>query len=293
MKMSAQCIGCIMGNRERSVRGKGNEETRMAFLKKCMQIMLDAKDETMPWLTTKMDLLYEEMFPQNIDYASIKHKYNQMMLQKEEAFIKQIETSEDPLKMSIQFAQTGNYIDFGALSEVKDDVLEILLKKCAEKPLDQKEYTYFKEDLSKAKNLLYICDNCGEVVLDKYLIKEIRKQYPHLNVKVMVRGGEVINDASRVDAKEVGLYDVCEVCDSGIAMCGCDVDHISEEALNIVKEADVIIAKGQANFETLYGNGYPVYYLLLCKCDMFVSRFAMEKFAPVFMKENRIIIHNK
>lgn len=293
MRLSAQCIGCIMGNRERSCRGKGSEEERMYFLKECMRIMVEAKDETMPWLTTQMDELYEKMFPKNIDYASIKHKFNQMMLSREEAFKKQIAESEDPLKMAIQFAQTGNYIDYGALDEVKDDLLEVLLNKCSEKPLNENEYTYFKEDLTKAKNLLYITDNCGEVVLDKYLIEEIQRQYPHLKVRVMVRGGEVINDATRIDAQEIGLYDVCEVVDSGVAMCGCDIDRISKEALSHVKEADVIIAKGQANFETLFENKLPVYYLLLCKCDNFVARFDMEKFAPVFMKEERIVIHNK
>ena len=179
------------------------------------------------------------------------------------------------------------------LHEVKDDVLHVLLEKCKDKVLYTNEYACFKEDLTNAKELLYICDNCGEVVLDKFLLEVIVKQFPYLKVRVMVRGGEVINDASRVDAEEIALADVCEVVDSGIAMCGCDIAHIGEEALSYVREADVIIAKGQANFETLFGNNLPVYYLLLCKCDMFVARFAMEKFAPVFMKEERIVIHNK
>lgn len=293
MKLSAQCIGCIMANREKAVRGKGSEKERMYFLKQCMQWMIESKEDTMPWLTTKMDHLYEEMFPKNIDYASIKHKYNTMMLSYEDKIKEQIYSSDDALKTAIQFAQTGNYIDYGALDEVNDDVLHILLNKCAEKELDEKEYAYFKEDLENAKQLLYICDNCGEVVLDKFLLEVITSKYPHLKVKVMVRGGEVINDASRIDATEIHLDEVCEVVDSGIAMCGCDIDHISEEALSYVKNSDVIIAKGQANFETLFGNNLPVYYLLLCKCDMFVARFAMEKFAPVFMKEERIVIHNK
>ena len=293
MKLSAQCIGCIMGNRERAVRGKGTEEMRMTFLKQCMQWMIESKDDTMPWLTTKMDYLYEEMFPKNIDYAAIKHKYNQMMLANEESIKAQIYGSKDPLKTAIQFAQTGNYIDYGALKEVSDDILKVLLDKCKDKDLDEVEYTHFKEDLKNAKELLYICDNCGEVVLDKFLLEVIVKKYPHIKVRVMVRGGEVINDASRIDAEEIGLSDVCEVVDSGIAMCGCDIAHISEEALSYVNNADIIMAKGQANFETLFGEGYPVYYLLLCKCDMFVARFAMEKFAPVFMKEERIVIHNK
>lgn len=293
MKLSAQCIGCIMSNREKAVRGKGNEEQRMFFLKQCMKWMIESENDTMPWLTTKMDRLYEEMFPKNIDYASIKHKYNTMMLESEEKIKKEIYESEDALKTAIQFAQTGNYIDYGALEEVSDSVLEVLLEKCAQKDLDKKEYAHFKEDLNNANNLLYITDNCGEVVLDKFLLEVLVKQFPHLNVKVMVRGGEVINDASRVDAREIKLDEVCEVVDSGVAMCGCDIDHISEEALRYVNNADVIIAKGQANFETLFGNNLPVYYLLLCKCDMFVARFAMEKFAPVFMKEERIVIHNK
>ena len=90
MKLSAQCIGCIMGNREKAVRGKGNEEQRMFFLKQCMKWMIESEDDTMPWLTTKMDNLYAEMFPQSIDYPSIKHKYNQMMLENEESIKKQM-----------------------------------------------------------------------------------------------------------------------------------------------------------------------------------------------------------
>jgi len=129
---------------------------------------------------------------------------------------------------------------------------------------------------------VYLHDNCGEIVLDKLLLREISRF--DVQVTSIVRGAPVINDATVEDAAFCGI----EAIGNGSAVAGTDLSLISEEALSILCSADVIISKGQANFETLYGNNLPAYYIFLCKCDYFSSRFGLEKFKPVFARESSI-----
>ena len=185
----------------------------------------------------------------------------------------------------IQAAQAGNYIDYIALGEIDGDQLEQLLFQNGEKGLKPEVYDSFKADLSSAKNLVYITDNCGEIVVDKVLIQELKKFYPQVDVTVIVRGAGVANDASMEDAVQVGLSDEARVIGNGTRIAGTSLNRISREAKEIIGRADVIIAKGQGNYETLSGCGLNVYYLFLCKCDYFVKRFEGEYLQHMFIKE--------
>ena len=172
------------------------------------------------------------------------------------------------------------------MDEVDANFFLDLLAKADEDVLDSQKYAALKQDLANARRLLYICDNCGEILLDKLLIEQLQFQYPHLSITAMVRGGEVINDATMIDAQDVHLQSICHVIDNGIAMAGTDIRHISQQAFQAIQDADIILAKGQANFETLCGNGLPVYYLLLCKCDLFAERFSLPKYKGVLFHED-------
>lgn len=293
MKMNSRCLSCIISKQELKVRDKETETIRLKYLKEVARILSTSnEDDTMPWLSTKVDELYASMFHDDIDYATIKHHYNLMMLNQEDVLRNRINDSDDSLYLAIQLARVGNYIDYGALDNVESNILDELIENAQQDLLSTSEYDHFKKDLADAHKLLYICDNCGEIVLDKLLIEVLKSKYPNLHITVMVRGGEVINDASMIDAKQVGIDKICRVIDNGIAMAGTDIKHISSKAKQELDEADMIISKGQANFETLFANGYPIYYLLLCKCDLFVSRFQMEKLKGVFVKEDRITIND-
>ena len=155
--------------------------------------------------------------------------------------------------------------------------------------LDNKNYECFKQDLKQAKTLTYVLDNCGEIVLDKLLIKEIKRQYPKLQISVLVRGKEVLNDVTMEDAIQTGLTKMVPVIENGTGIAGTVLEKISKEAKEALNEADIILAKGQGNFESMYGCGLNVYYLFLCKCDWFVKRFAMTKNAGVFLREGEYI----
>ena len=289
MKMDERCIPCIINNQDRKIQKECDHTKKINYMKHVLRIIGNSgNDETMPWISSQIDALFKETFPERgLDYASIKKHYNTMMVNMEDDLRKNILEQEDPLKYAIQLAIVGNYIDFGALQNVDTNFFMDLLEQAHQNPIDQKTYEQFKEDLKHAKKVMYICDNCGEVLLDKLCIEQIKRNYPHIQICAMVRGAEVINDASMVDATDIHLMDVCEVTTNGIALAGTDLVHICEESRKRIYEADVIISKGQANFETLSDNGLPIYFMLLCKCDLFAQRFGLEKYTGVLFYEQK------
>ena len=256
--------------------------------------MVDRQEERMRKKTDlseikKAEKVYEDFFGKEKEYGKIKYEHNKKMLQIEEEIQRSIEQAEDPLEQAILYARTGNYIDYGAMKVVDEGILGELLQKAATEKLDKRNYDCFKQDLKQAKMLTYVLDNCGEIVLDKLLIKEIKRQHPKLQIYVLVRGKEVLNDATMDDAIQIGLTKMVPVIENGTGIAGTVLEKISEEAKEALNAADVILAKGQGNFESMYGCGLNVYYLFLCKCDWFVKRFGMTKNAGVFLREGEYI----
>ena len=121
--------------------------------------------------------------------------------------------------------------------------------------------------------------------MDKLFIKKIREYYPDLKVTCMLRGTEVINDASLKDAKEIGLEEVCEITDNGTTLPKTSLQDMPAEKRKLVEEAGMIISKGQANAESLYGCGLNIYYLFLCKCDHFARKYQAHKMDIIIAKE--------
>ena len=135
---------------------------------------------------------------------------------------------------------------------------------------------------------MYVTDNCGEIVLDKIFIKHIKEAYPHLQITTMVRGKNVLNDATLEDAEEVGLKDIVPCIGNGNGAAGTVMRSLCEEARKMLLGADVIISKGQGNFESLWGEELNPYFFFLCKCKLFVRRFGLEQYASVFKREERL-----
>src|SRR5699024_8086935 len=116
------------------------------------------------------------------------------MLDVEDSVEKKIRQSADPLETALVYARIGNYIDFAALAEVSPEVILSLLDSENKDPLDPEEYGRFLEELHQAKKLVYITDNCGEIVLDKLAVRILKEQYPDLDITVLVRGFPTVND---------------------------------------------------------------------------------------------------
>ena len=210
------------------------------------------------------------------------------MMDLEEELMLSIRESIDPLERALIYSRIGNYIDFAALSHVKKEELLSLIEKGKQETLDKEEYRRFCEELASARSLVYLTDNCGEIVLDKLVIRILKERFPKLNIQVIVRGFPAANDATIEDAKMCGLTELVSVIGNGNDVGGTWLPHISKESLSLIKNADVIISKGQGNFETLHGCGLNIYYLFLCKCEWFMRMFQAEKFQGMFVNENRI-----
>ena len=167
------------------------------------------------------------------------------MLEREDEIKEHLKEAKN-IKDYIKYVCVGNYIDFGVTGNIDDQMLDDLLKKVDSLNIPEQEIKYLEEELKQAKTLLYITDNCGEIVLDKIF--------------------------------------------NGAAIAGTVKEQLSKEARKQLDSADVIIAKGMGNFESMYQEGINPYYLFLCKCDLFTRRFGVKLFDPIFCKEERLDI---
>lgn len=293
MNISSRCILCLLKKEEASIRACLDEEQKAQYLKDVMRIMLDADPaDTMPWISDQIRLLKPPVPRSLPDYAKIKTYFNTVLMEMEPMLHHAIQQAPDPLSYTLRLARCGNYIDFGAMDHVDEDILHSLLKQVKEETLDADVYQRFLSQAAHSSSLLYLCDNCGEIVLDKLLILQLQKQFPHLHITVMVRGGEVLNDATMRDVRQIHLDEVCACTHTQVPLAGCDLRHIGKDARTLIASSDMIIAKGQANFESLYGCGLPIYYLLLCKCDYFCERFHMRHLEGIFAYEKTLEISN-
>lgn len=245
-------------------------------------------EDTAPVLIAKINVLHEKYFGHAYSFEQLKKEYNQMMLEAEERIRSRIIQAEDPVYHAILYARVGNYIDFGAMGSVSDEKLRELIAKAEEETLDPVEYSRFTEQMKTAENLVYLTDNCGEIVLDKLLIEQLMKKYPQIHITVIVRGEPVINDATIEDAEMTGLADLVPVMGNGTKIAGTSLKDISDEARDLIRHADVILSKGQGNFETLNNSGLNIYYMFLCKCSWFVNRFGLEQYKGVFVNDRSL-----
>ena len=288
MIANSRCIACMLSKQERTIRKYSDEQKKKGYIQKVLKILYEyGTKECAPLVEKRIKDIYKEYYEEDVDYPALKHRYNQYMLEKEEEIRMHIQKNND-IETCIKYVCAGNYIDFGAANKIADQLLQGLLDKVNELKISKEEVAYLEAELAKAKNLLYITDNCGEIVLDKIFIEELQNKYKNLKITAMVRGGMASNDATMEDAKEVGLTQVVPVIENGAAIMGTVKEQLNEDAERKIKEADVIIAKGMGNFESMYQEGMNPYYLLLCKCDLYKEIFGVEMYQPIFCKEERL-----
>ena len=178
------------------------------------------------------------------------------------------------------------------LSQEYEDILTLIEMGNEEEdasliPEVEQEYKNFCQDMKKAANVVYITDNCGEIVLDKLAISVLKKTFPNVRITALVRGLPAGNDATMEDAEFCGLTDLVPVLGNGSDVGGTWLHGISAHAQELLQSADVIFSKGQGNYETLHGCGLNIYYLFLCKCDLFIHLFQAKSLQGMFINERR------
>ena len=273
-RWNSHCTQCLLKQHLTNYPDTATEEERLTYIRRLFSILTDiAPGESSPVVVNRILTLQKEMFDQFVDYTDIKNHFNQLMLEQEDWIYADISSAADPIRRALQYVMKGNYIDFGVLSDVNSEKLMELLSQAKDQTIDEQIFEELMQDLTSAKNMVLLTDNCGEIVLDKLLIRTIISQFPELQIRVIVRGGHALNDATMEDACQVGLPDLVEVIGNGTCLQGTYLPDISKEARDLLEQADVILSKGQGNFESLQYCGLNIYYLFLCKCDLFTKRF--------------------
>lgn len=172
---------------------------------------------------------------------------------------------DSDLGTALKLAIAGNVVDFSVgydPQKLEDDIKQVVSESLA---IDHSNELF--DRLKCAKTLLYLVDNCGEIYFDRLFIEKLRENFPNLRIIVAGKEGPIINDATVDDLVEAGFGEVAEVVSTGSRLPGAPLDHVSETFLEIFRSADVVIAKGQANFETLSETGDPrIFFLLKAKC---------------------------
>lgn len=291
MRLNSMCMRCLFDKQQARIEKYEDEEKKTAYMKEVAKLIGECDDETTSaYLVYLFNQVYRRYFGEIQDYSEIKKEYNAFVLEMEDALYGDILKAKDPLAQAIVCARIGNYIDFGALQHVEKKVFLELFRDEEKNRLDKETYEAFLQDCRNGKKFLLLADNCGEIVLDKLFLKELRKRFPHLEIAVMVRGEDVLNDATMEDAEAVGICDVAKVIPNGNGVAGTQENMLNAEAREALEQADVILAKGQANFESLNGCGRNIYYSFLCKCDWFAGRFHVEKNTGMFIREREIFL---
>lgn len=284
--IDSECIQCYLKRYIGLVRPLGSEEKTTRFAKELMKLILSApEDASSPYLGPSVTDLLETMYGISPDrFREEKIQSNRFAMERLEEIRQRADTAPDPVLAGLKLAILGNYLDFAALGDrVSFRDLETMLEKALDMVLDGDTYEAFRQDLARGKQLLYITDNAGEIGFDRVLAEEIQKAYPRLSITFCVRGAVAANDATREDAAAVGLP--FPVIDSGSRVAGTQLELLGEEAREAFRRADVILAKGMGNIETLLGCGLNVYYAFLVKCARVSHLFEKPLLTPMLVSE--------
>lgn len=286
--MNATCMECFLNKRLEKIRSYGTPEQATLMAKEMLNMLGQSGPEAdSALLGGLVDARILEFFGITEDVmAQEKEMSNRFVLERIDSIRSRIQSAKDPLFAGLQYAILGNYLDFAALyGKVSFEALDEMLESAGDMALDMDCYRQFCQDLQTGKSLLYITDNAGEIVFDRLFVETIAENFPHLQITFLVRGKNVANDATRVDAAAAGIS--FPVIDSGYAIGGTALNYLSQEAKDALYSADVVLAKGMGNTESLYGCGCNVYFAFLVKCARLAEFFDAPLMKPLFVRERK------
>jgi uncharacterized protein with ATP-grasp and redox domains len=194
-------------------------------------------------------------------FARVKQEGNELALSLREEIRGKIEAADDPLRAAVRAVIGGNIIDYAAQHSF--DAVQTM-QDCFARDFVVDDYPALRAAVGNGRRVLYLCDNCGEIVFDCLLIEQLLRLGCH--VTAAVRGGLIINDATLDDARLCGMDQLCPVISSGIACPGTPLALCSPEFQTQFHAAEVIISKGMGNFETLSETAAPIFFLFTVKC---------------------------
>jgi uncharacterized protein with ATP-grasp and redox domains len=264
MKIYHECLPCFVKQTLKALENI-DEKQHEEILRESMKALSEIDFSLTPPEMARVIFDMIERHTGPVDhYKEIKHESNIYVMSMLDDLRAIIANSEDRFESAMRLAVAGNIIDFGAKHDFTHDLMHEEVEEAAKAPINPKEIAAFKIEIAKAKRILYLGDNAGEIVFDRLFIEELPKE----KIVFAVRGSAIINDALMEDAEMVGITDLVRVVSNGAALPGTILTHCSAEFTKAFNEADLIISKGQGNYETLSEVDKNIFFLLKVKCDV-------------------------
>lgn len=288
MQHSVDCLSCMLSQAVKSAKNHiPDEEERKKLIREIIADMASVDESvTAPYIAGRIQAALRKAMNDPDPYQKDKKYYNEEMLKLEDDLFKIRDSYEDPFAAGLKLAASGNIIDFAPGYDLsREKVMEIIDQTLA-MDIPREVLRSFQNDLKNASTFLYLGDNAGEIVFDKIFIATIKNYYPQLDIYFATRGKPILNDVTEEDAYFIGMDKFARIINNGTAIPGTDLSVCSSDFRKVFANSDVIISKGQGNFETLYGSGHKnIYYLFLCKCSHFMKMLNARQNDLMFIKE--------
>ena len=290
MKFQPECITCIIAQVKNVTNMFGlSEEKREEAMRDTHTYLAGANYEgcTPESMGELWQILLRHVGEKD-PYAAIKSLCNQEAMKMLPATREKIARAGDPFTVALKYAIAGNLIDYGLEHPVSIEEQNEQIDAIANTAFSIDDSDKLLNAMKHAKTMLYLGDNAGEIVFDKLLVEQIRKRFPQINLAFVVKGSAVLNDVTHADALEVGMQDVARVIDNGDASPGTVLPRTSEAFQAAFAGADVILSKGQGNYESLSGvEKENLFFLFTAKCDTVCVEAGVPKLSIVCL-ENKI-----
>jgi len=290
MRTNLDCFPCFLRQAlEASRMATKDERTYRQVLDSVLSILSDISLQTSPPEIALLVHRSVKAITGNPDpYKEAKRRQNDLALQYERSLSAQIADVSNPLKAALVLSATGNSIDLAPDYQPPD-----IYKRCLEimgRGFARDDYDLFYEKLARSKSILFLGDNAGEIVWDKILIEELLDLFD-LDIIYAVRGLPILNDVTMEDAEYVGMAQLVKVISNGSEAPGTLLNRCSEEFVSKFKKSDLILSKGQGNYESLSGENRPIFFLLNVKCSVIAEDIHCDigEIALKSQLENRVL----
>ena len=269
MQTHLDCIPCFLHQSLEASRMATDDETKHErVMKKVMQYLENIDFRlSPPEISRGVHAIVKQETGVDDPYERVKKQANDQALQQWTKLKDLIDEADDSLLMAVKLSIIGNVVDFGTMHRY--DMLE-MIDNLSQHPFDDEGYDSFKQRLSDADSVLFLADNTGEIVFDRLLIEKLREMGK--TITYVVKRHPIINDATIADAKAVGIDQLATVVngDDGTdySAPGLVLSFTSSHFKKLLGEADLVISKGQGNYESLNDIGREVFFLLMVKCPL-------------------------
>lgn len=282
MKTYLDCYPCLLRQALSAARrsGASDNQQHIILLKTMKELSAFPTDSTPPQLAYRIHQCVQQLTSNLAPYRDDKDQATQQALALYPELKKKVGAASNPLEMAVRIAIAGNIIDLGVADSYD---LDATLKRVLTQDFAINDLAALRSALAQNLSVLYIADNAGETVFDRVLIESIVG-----SVTYVVKSGPIINDATYEDAVAAGIDQVATIIDNGSNAPGTLFEQCSEAFRQRFNEADLIIAKGQANYESLSDSSAPIFFLLQAKCNVIARDLGITE-GDIVLKQQRNI----